>query len=77
MSDQVARFGMTLQRRRHSSRCTVAWYLHGQCKRGDKCKFTHDENEKELLRIEKELAIMMKKEAQEKLDQMTTTSRSR
>ena len=45
------------------------WYLHGQCKRGDKCKFTHDENEKELRRIEKELAIMMKKEAQEKLDQ--------
>ena len=45
------------------------WYLHGHCKRGDKCKFTHDENEKELLRIEKELAIMMKKEAQEKLDQ--------
>ena len=44
-------------------------YLHGQCKRGDKCKFTHDENEKELLRIEKELAIIMKKEAQEKLDE--------
>ena len=54
---------MIQKRRTPSSRCTAD---ARQCKRGDKCKFTHDENEKELLRIE---SIMMKKEAQDKLDQ--------